>query len=448
MKKNRIALLLALVMTLSMLSAFGETPKAGDPALATVNGVDILKSEADALIPLFIDNQYIADATDYGTVLEALIQRKIILKKASDLGFDQFTQEELDAFEQDAITQWDEALASYADYYQSENTEEAREAVLKLAEDTFLAEGMSKETLASNLRDTAAMDRLTQYLMGDYQPGEEEVQAVFNQYGPMYQETYQNDIPQYEYMTRYAGQTSWYTPEGYRSIIHILLKADETLMQDYNSLGARFEEQQGEADAQAVEGAEPTPENDATAQPPVTREMLDAARQAVLDSREEDISAITQRLGSGESFTDLIKEYGEDPGMLDEATLSEGYPVHIQSVIWDPVFTAAAFSEKMKQPGDISDPVVGSKGIHILMYLRDLPSGLIMTDAIRQEIEDYLLASKKNEAFSVAYTEWLTQEQVIYHQEEIDKAVAEASQNVISPDEQPLEAVTDAEDSD
>jgi len=443
MKKSLIALLLSLTMMLGAFPVLGEPAAPSDPALATVNGVDILKSEVDRMIPVFINNQYIADETDYATVLDALIQRNILQKKAADLGFDQFSQEELDAFEKEATAQWDSAMNSYADYYQSEDTEEAREAALKQAEDMFLAEGMSKEILAGNLRESAVMDRLAQYLTGDYQPSEEEVQGVFSQYGAIYQETYQNDIAQYEYMTRFAGQTSWYTPEGYRCMIHILLSADEALLKEFQSLNARFEEQKGEAEAEAIEGGEAEPDSDAFPQPPVTQEMLDAARQAVLDSRKVDIDLINERLGRGESFMDLIREYGTDPGMKDEAALAEGYPVHIQSVVYEPAFVAAAFSEKMKQPGDVSDPVVGSRGIHILMYLRDLPSGLIMTDAIRQEIEDYLISSRMNEAFSTAYAQWLAQEQVTYHQDEIDKAVAEASKNAVSPEEEPLEAVTD-----
>ncbi len=465
MMKKQFSLLLALMIALGAFAAFAEAPAAEDPALATVNGEDIKKSEVEALIPVFLENQYIADASDYNSVLQAMVQRKILLKKTVDLGFDQFTAEETDAFQQEALAQWEEMLAYYAAYFQSEDTEEAKAASRKQAEEMFLADGMSLESLAASLRDNAAMDRLAQYLMGDYQPGEDEVQAVFAQYGGMYEQNYQNDIPQYEYMTRYAGQSSWYTPEGYRGIVHILLKADEALVGNFNTLSARYEEQQNgteiqpaegeaEAEAQPVEGAEaaeaqPAEGGEAAeAQPvePVTEEMLGAARQAVLDARKDDISMIYERLQRGESFVDLVKEYGEDPGMTDEATLAEGYPVHAQSVVYDPVFTAAAFSEKMAQPGDVSDPVVGTYGIHILMYLRDVPSGLIMTDAIHQEIEDYLLSMKQNESYGTALQEWMTKEEVVYYQEEIDKAVAAAAENAPSPEELPLEAVTEGDD--
>jgi parvulin-like peptidyl-prolyl isomerase len=449
MKKRTLSLLLAMLMGLSSISAFAEAPAPGDPALATVNGVDILKSEVDALIPAFVDYQYIADASDYRTVLDTIIQRTIIMKKIKELGFDQFTGEETAAFAQEAQTQWESYLASYADYSQSEDTEEARAAALVQAGETLKAAGMSLESVAKTLKEDAAMDRMNQYLIGDYQPSEEEIQGVFQQYGAAYQQTYQNDIQQYEMMTRYSGQTSWYTPEGYRGIVHILLSVDEALITAYSNLSATYEEQQiGDDEVLPLEaGQEPVETAFPEAKPveTVTQEMVNQARQAILDANKADIDAIYQSLAQGVSFIDLIKEYGEDPGMTDAISLAEGYPVHKNSIIYDPVFTAAAFSEKMQKPGDVSDPVVGGFGIHILMYLRDVPSGLIMTDAIHDEIEEYLASAKVGEAYKAALATWLPLETIVYYQEEIDKASAAAQESIQSPEELPLEAAPENE---
>jgi hypothetical protein len=132
--------------------------------------------------------------------------------------------------------------------------------------------------------------------------------------------------------------------------------------------------------------------------------------------------------------------------MTNEDNLANGYAVHSQSIIYDPVFTAAAFADNMKAPGDVSQPVLGSYGIHIVQYLRDVPSGLIMTDAIHQEIEDYLLAIKQNEVFTAAYEAWQTQEEIVYFQDVIDQVTAEAVQMQQSPEDLPLEAVPGMEE--
>ena len=451
MKKKSIALLLALMMMLSAVSAFAQpaektAAQEDDPVLASVNGKAITKSQVEAQIPNFLNNQFITEASDYRSVLDVIIRREIVMKKVGDMGFDQFTLEEEDSFRGEAQEQWDAAIAYYADYNQSTDSTQARDAAVKQAEDMFASEGITLDLVMEDIRNSAAMDRMDQYLMGGYEPTEEEILDVFQSIGAMYQQSYENDIGQYEYMTQYSGQNSWYTPDGYRGIIHILLAVDETLAKNYQTLSAAYEEQQ-QSNEVLTENSE-TQSTEAPAEEPsetITQQMLDEARQAVLDSRKADVEMIYERLGRGESFLDLIKEYGEDPGMTDAANLEEGYPVHAQSIVYDPAFTAAAFSEKMQKPGDISDPAVGSFGIHILQYLRDVPSGLIMTDAIHLEIEDYLLSVKQNEVYAAAFESWMTQEEVIYHQEAIDLATEQAAQSSQSPEELPLEALPDAE---
>ncbi|NLX82785.1 MAG: hypothetical protein GXZ04_03085 [Clostridiales bacterium] len=442
-KKVMIALV-ALVMGLSCLPAFAEAPaQPEDPVLATINGKEIKKSQVDAEMLQMLNNQYIDDETQYITVLEFMVNRELITKKITDMGFNQFTKEEEDAFLGEAQQQFDKALESFADYYQSADSEKAREDAVQQARDVFAAQGVTVDLLAQEIKSRAGMDRLNTYLLGGYEPSMEEVQAVFQEVGGMYKQQYVNDIAQYEYMTNYAGQNSWFTPEGYRGVVHILIKADDALLENYKALNAAFEEQQQHQDEVPIENGEESAEQPTEEKKEVTQEMLAQARQAVLDSKKADIDLIYERLGRGESFIDLIKEYGEDPGMTVPANLEEGYPVHAQSILYDPAFTAGAFSQKMQKVGDVSDPVVGSYGIHILYYLRDVPAGLELTDSIRQEIEDYLTAKKQNELFGKAIASWTEQEDIVYFEEAIDAATNQAKLRLAeqnNPEEQPLEA--------
>ncbi|MDI9520600.1 MAG: peptidylprolyl isomerase [Bacillota bacterium] len=468
MNKKLLSLIIALILSLNVI-VFAETvptqaPQQEDAVLASVNGVEITKSQVEAYIPMFLEKQFIMDATDYQTVVTMLVRQEIMKKKIADLGFDKFSQEEEDSFASEADQQWEAAINSYAAYLQSADTEEAKLEAIKQAESIFEAEGIKKEDILADVRSNASFDRLNEYLLAGYAPGAEEIQTVFNEVGALYQKNYENDIPQYEYMTRFSGQTSWYTPAGYRGIVHILLHVDEALLKNYETLKAAFEEQSQTAEVPVEEDgtqdeAAETPATDApdtaeqaaeaseTKTPEVvTQEMVDQARQAIFDSKKEDIALIYDRLSRGESFLDLIKEYGTDPGMTVESNLEEGYPVHAQSIVYDPVFTQTAFSEKMKAVGDVSDPVVSSFGIHILYYLRDVPSGLILTDAVRQEIEDYLIIKKTNEVYEQSFEIWNTQETVVYNQEAIDAASKAAAELVQSPEETPLEAIPEDED--
>ena len=251
----------------------------------------------------------------------------------------------------------------------------------------------------------------------------------------------------YEYNTYYNQQPSWYTPEGYRGIVHILLTPDAEKLEAYSSLNSRYEEQQSDKNGEGTEAEKPAGTEAATQEPveEVTLQMIEDAGQAVLDSVKTQTDEIYAKLANGESFESLIALYGQDPGMQNPQTLADGYSVHKDSILWDPVFTQTAFSDKMVNVGDVSDPVIGSSGVHILKYLRDVPSGLIMTDAIRAEIIDYLKAVKENDAIMTAIADWTSQYQITYNEENI-LAATEAAK-ALEPDDDTMEAVpTDDEE--
>ena len=152
----------------------------------------------------------------------------------------------------------------------------------------------------------------------------------------------------------------------------------------------------------------------------MTKEDVEAAREALLAHHQKEIDDIYARLEKGESFESLIAVYGTDPGMQDEEALKTGYPVHKDSIRYDSAFTVGAFSEKMQKPGDVSDPVVGQNGIHILYYLRDIPAGAVeLSDDIRTQITDYLTNSKTNELCNEAIEQWRTKHEVLYNEEAI-----------------------------
>ncbi len=443
MQKKMLAIMAALVMALSAVGAWAQP--AEDPVLATFNGQDILKSEVDAVIPQLAD--YMTDATDYRYAAEFIVQRRMIDLKIQELGFNSFTAEEQATFAAEADKQWQEGVESYVSYYLSEDSEEARAQLRTQAEEFYAQQGMTRQSLEDNIRQSASTDKLFSYLVGEYEPAEEEVQSTFQLYGESYRQNYQDNIMAYEYNTYYYQQPSWYTPEGYRGIIHILLTPDAEALEKYSSLNSQYEEQQSDKNGEGTEAEKPAGGETATQEPAaeVTPEMIEEARQAVLGSVKTQTDEIYAKLANGESFESLIAQYGQDPGMQDPQALADGYNVHKDSVVWDPVFTQAAFSDKMVNVGDVSDPVIGSYGVHILKYLRDIPSGLIMTDAIHTEIVEYLKAVKENDAIMTAIADWTSQYQITYNEENI-LAATEAAK-ALEPDDDSMEAVpTDDEE--
>ena len=217
-------------------------------------------------------------------------------------------------------------------------------------------------------------------------------------------------------MTQYYGQDSYYVPEGYRGIVHILLKVDQELLDAWKDLTARFEEQQADTAEDGADTAEATADPEATPEPteePVTQDMVDAARKAILDSVSATVDEIMAKYNEGTSFEDLIREYGTDPGMQDEATVAEGYHIHPDSILYDSDFVKGAMG--LEKIGDVSEPIVSQFGVHILQYLKDIPGGVMeLTDSLKEELRDALLQEKQQDAFTSLLDQWMAESDIQY----------------------------------
>lgn len=447
--KRLLALLVALLMAVSccaMAEDTVEAPAEENPVLFTVGEKEFTLNEVnDTLLDMYA-NSYVESMADYDTAIEYLVQMELINNKIKELGLDQYTAEEEEAFKADAQAQWDEAIQAYIDYFLTEDTEEARKQIVEDAENYYAAYGFNIDALVEQAKWNDALDKLQKQTVS---VTEDEVKTAFDEYIEQYKNMFENNVPMYEYYKYYNGYEMLYTPEGYRGITHILMEVDEALLEAYNTAKAALEEQaakEGTEEA-AVEGAEGTEE---AAAEPVTQADVDAALAAILASRQKEIDDIYAKLESGESFESLIELYGTDPGMQDPEQLKNGYEVHKDSILYDPVFTAAAFSEKMQKVGDVSDPVVGMYGIHILNYLRDIPGGPV---EITAEMHDEMQASLMSEKFAAKLNEW-AESTVVYNQENIDAAKAEAIaeeeamqqavEEIAAPVEEPAEDTEEA----
>ena len=412
-KLNRIlALCLALCLALGCCAALAEEA-AQNPVLVTVDGEDIALDAINELLNQLISAGY-ANEGDYAMAIEYAVQDKVLTAKIAELGLDQFTAEEIEAFRTEAHQEWESAIDSYVSYFLTEDTDEARAQARIDGAAYFTAYGYSEESLFDSLKLSASYDKLEQKVLEgkDTAVSKEDIRAEFEATAASHQAAVEGNIYLYELYQNYYGMDFWYVPEGYRGIIHILMKVDDELLSAYQDAQAAYEESITD---EAPEGSAEL------------KAALDAAKDAVLASKQAQIDDIYAKLAQGESFESLIALYGEDTGMNQPSYLAEGYAVHKDSVVYDPVFISGAFSEKMQQPGDTSDPVIGSYGIHILHYLRDIPSGIIeLTDEISAEIEESLKTEKVNTCYAESLEAWIAEHDVVYHQEAIDALTATA----------------------
>lgn len=435
---KKISRLLALVLALMLCTASVCTAVADEATttdttetattaptdvMATVNGEPVLRETVENIASnlSYTYSQYGYDTTTDENAkfinqlaLDYAIQYALMDQKAAEWGLDQFTDEEMETLKASNAESWNSLVDSYVSYYGNltdESTDEEKLAAKTSALAALEAMGYTEDVMMQSTLEEERYNRVRNKMVENVEVTDDEVQTAFDTQVESDKASYEGNVAYYEYMTQYYGQTSYYVPEGYRGITHILLTVDDDLLQNYKDLAAKLEEQEEAEDTDTTE-ATATDVTEET-ETPVTQADVDAAYQAILDSVQPTIDEINQKLADGASFADLIAEYGADPGMQSEPYMSEGYSVHQDSVVWDAAFVKAAFS--VEKVGDVSEPVVGSYGVHIVYYLRDVPSGAVeLTDDIKEDLKSTLLSEKENEAFASTMQLWRDASKIEY----------------------------------
>lgn len=453
--KKILSLLLCLCLLFSAAALAEDTAAAelqDTDVLATVNGTELTWADVapvyDSLVSSY-GNYY--DLTDSANVelfravaMQNKINEVIMQAKIAELGI-ALTDEEAAAAEEDAQSDWDNAISSYISQQHSDLTDESsqedKDAANAEAVQYFNDLGYSPESLKENYKQYALYDKLEATIVQDVTVTDEEVEALYQELVESDRTLYENDIAAYVDYNNYVDQMAmyamyygtdssmdyaWYRPAGFRAVKHILLPVDDELMQTYQDLQARLEEQvesETEGDEESAAAAEETADAEATAEPteePVTQEQVDEAKAAILASIADKIDEIYAKIEEGVDFDELIAEYGvnedgtaSDPGMTSEPYKTSGYEVSSASTNYVAPFVEAAFS--VDNVGDVSAPYISSYGVHIVKYIADIPAGPIeMTEAQREAKRTELLTSKQNELYTATMDQWNQEADITY----------------------------------
>ena len=198
-KLNRIwALCVALVLALGCCAALAEE-NAENPVLVTIDGeeirLDTIKNVLDQLV-----NAGYAYEGDYALAVEYAIQDKVLQGKITEWGLDQFTEEENEAFRNEAHSQWESAIDSYVDYFLTEDTDEARAQAREDGAAYFTAYGYSEESLTESMKLSAAYEKLEQKVLEgkDLAVSQDDIRAEFEATAAQHQAAVEGNIGLYE----------------------------------------------------------------------------------------------------------------------------------------------------------------------------------------------------------------------------------------------------------
>ena len=439
------ALALALMLALTGCSLI-EIDQEMDNAetVATVNDVKITKGEVLDTYAYYQDyyaymNYYYSGSSDISgmldtikdNVLESFIRAELVKQKAAELGLDQLSDEDKAAVEAKAEADLEDLIESEAEHVDTENMtdEEARAAILAHLEE----EGIVFNDLIERDTEDFISDRVRESVISDIVVDESEIEEEFNSKVADDESSFSSSPYLYE-LYRTNGSDIYWNPEGYRTVKHILL-----LMSDEQSeaLGAledelsdiedqiavlenpvvedEAEETAEEPEAADAEAAESEEAEEVEEEPAPTLDELNARKAeletAIENKKAEILASFTEKtdeiyakIEEGASFDDLVAEYGEDPGMQSEPSMTEGYYVAENSTYWESIFTETAMS--LEKIGDVSQPVLSSKGVHIIYYNSDVTPGAIDIAEVHDDLAASVLEAKQDEAYEAAYQSW------------------------------------------
>ena len=338
--------------------------RVGDVAydLKTVQDTLTASAELYETAGVSLDDAQKQQLTD--SVLEHFIGLGVLenlLREAGQAEIDGQTQRLLD----------EQALKTYESVWQQmaalirEESPDASDGMI----DAFLADmGCTEDAYRQQLELELKNQRVLNLYCGEITLDDGEALAYYErQYVSVCRERYEGNIPLFEQEVLVDGGISYYVPEGYRRIKHIVMALPEDIASRLSALS-------GSAS--------------------IGEDAWQALKDAAGKAMKPKTDAIYQALEDGESFESQMALYSYDTGVAPE---DAGYLIHADSELWDDGFLKAAMA--LEHPGDVSEPVVTSAGVHIILYAGDEPAGAFaLTQEQQALLEQEALADKQTRA--------------------------------------------------
>lgn len=446
-----MALLMALLLVLSgcnlidvdQVAVIGEQRTEVEKELSTVlveyDGGTI--TEFDVMASFYGNYSYIAQlyssfgmSMDSGMVNDILqdvvdteLQSRAIAKEFESRGLT--LSKTLDEIYAEA----DEAYQSNYDYvYENAegDTDEVRVANTELS---LYQQGYTKEYLREYFVSTYRMEAVEAAVREEIsEVTDEELQAAYEEQVAADESTYTETPTKLDGTMTSADALVCWMPEGYRTVKHVLVIPEDEVLQAVTDARKAVDTAQTELetlktelddvnDDEPEEGEEVRTAEEIQADIDVKEaELADleaaakAAETACLESVKDRTDEIYAKLEAGEDFDAVMAEYGEDPGMQSEPSMTSGYYVSADSTQWDANFTAGAML--LSQVGDYSaEPVISTSGVHIIYYNSDVTPGAVPLEDVRDALYDQTLENMKSEHYQSELTSWVDALNPVYH---------------------------------
>lgn len=327
----------------------------------------------------------------------------------------------------------DEAYQSNYDYvYENAegDTDEVRAANTELS---LYQQGYTKDYLREYFVSTYQTEAVEAAVREEIsEVTDEELQAAYEEQVAADESTYTETPTKLDGTMTSADALVCWMPEGYRTVKHVLVIPEDEVLQAVTDARKAVDTAQTELETLKTELDDVNDDEPEEGEEVRTAEEIQAdidakeaevanleaaakaAETACLESVKDRTDEIYAKLEAGEDFDAVMAEYGEDPGMQSEPSMTSGYYVSADSTQWDANFTAGAML--LSQVGDYSaEPVISTSGVHIIYYNSDVTPGAVPLEDIRDALYDQTLESMKSEHYQNELTSWVDALNPVYH---------------------------------
>lgn len=348
-------------------------------------------------------------------IIDNLVGIGLVETKLTEAGKHDFTEEEEEQMRAAARSRYEQLWQSVYQMMQSNGVDATEQEVA----DAMDEEGYTLDALYWEYEVSERQRRAIELFVPPIILNETELKDFYeSQFVAPDRERYKDDVALYEKEILLADNESFYTPEGYRYIRQILLEYPKEVTKALEPYKKKMEKGQKRfADAllkltEIVTTTddwsdldEPRAAYDAemAALEKLNREYTDRRREAALPLAQDTIDSIMTQYRAGIDFKTLITRFSADTS--ERNVTGPGYPLHPDSEGWPEDFVAAGMA--LQEPGDVSEPVLTDKGIHILYYDSAIPAGdHVLTDEETEMLKQSALYYYQVQELIKLFEEW------------------------------------------
>lgn len=364
------------------------------------------------------------------SIVESMVREAVLDDKAEEMGLSELDEATMADLTEQANADLETYIGYYTSYFAKEDAtdEENREATLQGLEQN----GINADALLKDRVSNYVSEKLHDAVTKDVSVSDEDIQAKYQAMIEEDKESYTDDDYAYN-AARSDGSVIAWNPEGYRTVKHVLIKFDDEQAKQYSELQSALDGLNDELNAldnpeptaeptegaEDAEDAEPAEEAEAEAAPRTREEIqadigeIGASIEALYAQLMPKAQEVVDAFNAGTDIDTLIAQYGEDKGMTREPSMSQGYAVAENSTYWDPAFTEGAMS--IAEIGQISEPVRGKNGVHIIYYLADITPGDVPFEDIKDGVAAEALEEKVSQTYDDQVEAWVEEAKPTYH---------------------------------